>query len=509
MIAFLLASCVRSPDTSTTPTSEDGDGDGYGPTDNDCDDADPSRHPGAEEVVGDAVDQDCDGSDQPTVSLVQAARWRMVGDAEFDRFGTAVACTASSVGSLGSVVAIGADQSGASLLESSSKGYAVLVEGSMPASDAQLTTSEVAWRVDGSQKLDELGFRVAFPGDLDGDGDGELVVTANTAYRPDPHTGAAFVFDPVAGEHLVPEQASVWVAGTWLQNASGTLPVGDLDEDGVAELLVAESGNQDWETPGRIFVHRGTDLRKKTTADDAWLTIDAIEPHSATGRYLGMGDLTGDGEPDLVLGEYDAEPDGQLAVLPGPASTWRADEGWVLRGSGNDQNFGRAISVADLDGDGLDDLVVGAHGSSSIGERRGSAYVFLGPITEALDSSQAAIHLHGETDFAWMGARTVTGDFDGDGATDLVVAAPSDWYFSYQRPGLLYLFLGPLTPGELRAEDAAVIWRGAEGGEQLGWALAACDLDGDGDDELVIGAPGTAMGEELRGRVYVVDGGPR
>ncbi|MCA9492414.1 MAG: FG-GAP repeat protein [Myxococcales bacterium] len=104
-----------------------------------------------------------------------------------------------------------------------------------------------------------------------------------------------------------------------------------------------------------------------------------------------------------------------------------------------------------------------------------------------------------------MGAGVVTGDFDGDGATDLVVAAPSDWYFSYQRPGLAYLFRGPLSPGELRAEDAAVIWRGSEGGEQLGWSMAACDLDGDGDDELVVGAPGTAMGEELRGRVYVVD----
>ena len=189
MILLLLPGCVHPPPT-TVSTSTDEDGDGFGPLENDCDDADPSRHPGAEEVVGDGIDQDCDGSDQRTTSLAEVARWRMVGDGVYDSFGTSVACSPSRVGELRSAVAIGGDEGGTSMLEDPSKGYAVLVDGSMPPSDVELTTSEVVWRVDGDQQLDELGFRVAFPGDLDGDGDGELVVTAATAYRPDPHTGA-------------------------------------------------------------------------------------------------------------------------------------------------------------------------------------------------------------------------------------------------------------------------------------------------------------------------------
>ncbi|MCB9686813.1 MAG: putative metal-binding motif-containing protein [Alphaproteobacteria bacterium] len=113
VIGLLLAGCVRPPPTAVS-TSTDEDGDGFGPLENDCDDADPSRHPGAEEVVGDGIDQDCDGSDQRTTSLAEVARWRMVGDGEYDSFGTSVACSPSRVGELRSAVAIGGDEGGTS-----------------------------------------------------------------------------------------------------------------------------------------------------------------------------------------------------------------------------------------------------------------------------------------------------------------------------------------------------------------------------------------------------------
>lgn len=87
------------------------------------------------------------------------------------------------------------------------------------------------------------------------------------------------------------------------------------------------------------------------------------------------------------------------------------------------------------------------------------------------------------------------GDFDGDGVESLVVGAPAPWV---GVPGLVYVFDEPLQPGELTAADAVAIYRGEEPDANTGFSVAACDTDGDGRDELVVGAPRVDHSEDVR-----------
>jgi len=75
-------------------------------------------------------------------------------------------------------------------------------------------------------------------------------------------------------------------------------------------------------------------------------------------------------------------------------------------------------------------------------------------------------------------------------------------------PGLVYVFDDPLRPGDLTAGDAIAILRGEEPNATTGFSLAACDTDGDGRDELVIGAPRVDHSEKVydAGVFYWLDG---
>lgn len=111
-------------------------------------------------------------------------------------------------------------------------------------------------------------------------------------------------------------------------------------------------------------------------------------------------------------------------------------------------------------------------------------------------------------------------DHDGDGFDDLVIAASMDKYNSPERPGLLYVFPGPLAAGPLDpATDAAVVYEDDAMLVSLGYAVDGCDLDGDGDEEIIVGSPGwgadpvypsaAKVAQPIRaGRVQVIEGGP-
>lgn len=176
------------------------------------------------------------------------------------------------------------------------------------------------------------------------------------------------------------------------------------------------------------------------------------------------------------------------------------------------RGFGSSIAAGDVNGDGVTDLLVGATESDASRRLAGAVFGFLGPIDRrAWSTDEASFALYGETADALFGQGLAVADFDGDGLDDLMVASPggdgSPW-----RQGLIYVFRGPYTPGAWTgAATADVIYR--DDAEpplaQLGSALDACDLDGDGAEELVIGSPGWP-GEEYgaadhAGRMMVLE----
>jgi hypothetical protein len=156
------------------------------------------------------------------------------------------------------------------------------------------------------------------------------------------------------------------------------------------------------------------------------------------------------------------------------------------------------LEAGDLDGDGFDDLLLGA----CCVQPGGKVYGFRGPLLagDRLVTS-ADWTFSGVPDATLSGSSTI-GDFDGDGRPDLAVGG-----YSAIRPGAAYVFLAP-PPGTYGPADAAVALASGVGViDGFGAELDAGDLDGDGRDDLAVGAPLDPVLGRLTGSLLLFPGG--
>jgi hypothetical protein len=195
-----------------------------------------------------------------------------------------------------------------------------------------------------------------------------------------------------------------------------------------------------------------------------------------------------------------------LVSLSNPyAAPTQASSCWEQVGVLRDEEFGRALLGVDVDGDGFGDLLVGAPGARTRRGGEGRVRLFRGS-AQGLASAPAWT-LEGGVAGAHLGAvLSRAGDVNGDGFEDILVGAPEEArgvalfppgpHLASFRPttheGAAYLFLGSATglaPAPARA------WRGLDSHERLGWTLDGdFDANGDGFDDVLIGAPGFGGG---------------
>jgi hypothetical protein len=165
----------------------------------------------------------------------------------------------------------------------------------------------------------------------------------------------------------------------------------------------------------------------------------------------------------------------------------------VLNGETSGDEFGRsAIWVKDLNGDGQPDLLVGAPSAAGGGTERGKVYVFFGG--PDMDNASDAV-IAGEADLDFFGTSLAdAGDVDGDGYDDFWVGAPGQSNNGQQHNGAVYLFRGgPQLKGDLSATAATQKLSKGAGGSGYGTSIATLDLDGDGESDLIVGAPQAAV----------------
>ena len=296
------------------------------------------------------------------------------------------------------------------------------------------------------------------------------------------------------------------------------LAAGDGDGDGLFELAIgipnADVGGD--ARTGAVAIFEGT-------ADRTFVEVGRIHRLSAAGNNDHIGTTTAFGhfqnsdEPFFVGGGPDSDigadnDAGVLAQQAGSLGNPRPDLDQVDVGGGNQDNdfFGAALAVGDFDRDGVDDLAIGAPGNDHGGENdAGTVFIAYGGSGSGLPFGghqvlgQSDISTTDEAN-ANFGTALAAGDIDGDGFDDLLVGAPSR---GSDDRGFVYIFHGATTGLVVSGSvvfSAPTIGGTAQTNAHFGSVLAAGDIDGDGTDEVAIGVPQQNIGIALgAGQVFV------
>lgn len=268
--------------------------------------------------------------------------------------------------------------------------------------------------------------------------------------------------------------------------------VGDLDGDGVGDFVAGAPGwNDDLDEPGAVYVLSGPPDQADAVTPAAFLWGSGTEDRAGW-HLAAVGDLSGDGVADLVVGaSRAARGTGELYFLPGPVAgvsdLQAAADGWVT-GEGTADDLGLCHDGAgDVDGDGAHEVLVGAPSAAANGYASGVVYVVGAAHLGAADGmpSVGLAVLEGAAQYDQAGRGLAGGaDVDGDGVVDAAVGAPFN-ATGGDNAGAVYVALGPLT-GTRQLTDADAVFTGAaedRAGEEV---RMLPDADGDGTAEVLV-----------------------
>jgi len=248
----------------------------------------------------------------------------------------------------------------------------------------------------------------------------------------------------------------------------------------------------------------GCPVRGEQSLSQASATLLGDEAGDYTGYALASTDADGDGYQDLLIGSFGASnSSGTLHVVIGPASG--AQElveiggGWAGE---EDSYAGYRVAACDLDGDGLGDLLTGAVGEDSAGANAGAAYLVLDPIEGGGSLPEADTVFYGEREGDWAGYGLDCFPMDEDEHPDVLLGAPQNDEGG-ENAGAAYVVRASF--GEtVDLGEAHTKLIGEAAGDWAGYHVHACDLDGTGLGDVVIGAYHEGTGGKESGAVYLV-----
>ena len=336
-----------------------------------------------------------------------------------------------------------------------------------------------------------FGYRVTARGDLNGDGFCDLVASATDQDATMADEGAVFVFlggatGPNAEAPLVFRATTSMLEGRF---GTGISTAGDFNGDGFADLCIGSVGR------ATVSFYAGSPSGPSPTAG-----IHISDPDGNAGSWFGedcdFGDLNGDGYAELIGAAPESEQGGVFVFNGGSMAVPALSVISLRTGQGGPfSRFGTSINArGDLNGDGLMDLAVGGQFAHTNGE--GGVDVFYG--AQPMPALLAQSHLRGPSGQAdlHMGVDVSNeADLNGDGFDDLVVGA---WLYDdgmLRDAGGAFLYLGGVS--SVTGEPDR-IFASPVRGDFFGAGIAMCeDLNGDGNPDLAITGPSTRSAVDL------------
>lgn len=426
--------------------------------------------------------------------------------------------------------------------------------------------------IQGDEPGDGAGWAVSAAGDVNGDGIGDLIVGTGSTSFYDPGANNAYVIfgrDVIGGaaafgtidlSSLASTDGFTIQGDRWSDGTGRSVSAaGDINGDGIDDLIVGVPFGDDGGTnAGEAYVVYGRDVAGGAAAFD---TIDLstfgptdgfiIQGDEAV-DYAGYsvsaaGDVNGDGIGDMIIGAPYNDDGGDNVgaayvvfgrdVAGGAAAFSTIDlsslaptDGFIIQGRKSGDETGRSVSAAgDVNGDGIDDLIISAPNGLRHSSHVGNSYVLFGRDVGDGDPAFGNINLTSLAQSDWFvmlvdsssdystSLVSSAGDINGDGIDDLIIGEPNG-NNGEDDVGKAYVVLGRDVADGAAAFPRAIdftwtpstYWfhlHGGAEGDKVGWAVSAAgDVNGDGVDDLIIGAPGVDDGGSGAGGAYVFFG---
>ena len=432
-------------------------------------------------------------------------------------------------------------------------------------SDIETTADAGGFVIKGNNGSEQSGRSVSNAGDVNGDGLDDLIIGAHRSDLSETDAGASYVVfgqasgAPVELSNLVAAGSNGFVIIGDAADDNAGLSVsgaGDLNGDGLADLIIgAPVASPSGTYSGSSYVVYGkadtnpVDLSEiETNGDTDGFVIEGMTENTFVGHSVsGAGDVNGDGLDDFIVGAYQADPNepnaGASYVVYGRpdvagikdgtaidlADVVADNGGFVINGALEEDQSGYSVSGAgDVNGDGFDDLIVGAPYADPNGSGSGASFVVFGSaagvtfeladLTAGAADPATGFVINGVSAGDYSGySVSGAGDVNGDGLDDLIVGSPESDPNGVLS-GASFVVFGKtdgaaveLSTIEANPDDtpaAGFMINGVAADDTLGRSSVsnAGDVNGDGLDDLIIGAIGDDPNDERSGASFVVYG---